>query len=198
MKVVSGRERREEILTIAGRLFADNGFHATSIRSIAECAELQSATLYSHFKNKSAMFRELIDRYFDALLPALTDAAAQPAPAADRLAAMTRRSIEIGGEHRDAFVALSNDWRHIRSSDELADIVQRRDQAMAQWNAVLRDAVGEGSVRAEDVRSGSALWILYASINGMIDDRYQDVARPEQQPPTDVLLRVLAGGLWRS
>jgi AcrR family transcriptional regulator len=196
MTVAAGRERREEILAIAGGLFADNGYHGTSIRLIAEAAELQSATLYSHFKNKAAMFRELIERYFDDLLPVLADTAAGPASAADRLAAMTRSSIEIGRRHRHGFVALSNDWRHIRSAPELADIVECRDRALASWTSVLDDAVREGSVRAEDVRDGGALWILYASITGMVDDRYEGVAGAEHEAPTETLLRVFERGLW--
>ena len=196
MKVATGSERREEILGIAGRLFADRGYHGTSIRLIADAAELQSATLYSHFKNKAAMFRELIDRYFDELLPALSDAAGTTASAAERLATLTRRSIEIGRRHRDAFVALSNDWRHIRSSTELADIVERRDQALKSWTSVLQDGVEEGMVRAEDVHHGAALWILYAAITGMVDDRYDSIPGSDRDPPTDTLLRVLGRGLW--
>jgi AcrR family transcriptional regulator len=198
MKVATGSERREEILAIAGRLFAENGYHGTSIRLIADAAELQSATLYSHFKNKAAMFRELIDRYFDELLPALTAAAGADQPAAERLEAMTRCSIDVGRRHRDAFVALSNDWRHIRSADELADIVEQRDLALASWTAVLHDGVTERSVHSEDVRNGAALWILYAAITGMVDDRYDSVPGSDHEPPTEALLRVLGRGLWRA
>lgn len=198
MTVATGRDRREEILAIAGGLFAEHGYHGTSIRHIAAAAQLQSATLYSHFRNKPAMFRELIDRYFDALLPALTAAADGPGDAAARLTTMTRQSVEIGCEHREAFIALSNDWRHIRSSEELAGIVGRRNEATALWSSVLQAAVEEGSVRAHDTSQGAALWIVYASITGMVDDRYDAVAGPEhrREPPTGVLLQVLERGLW--
>ena len=196
MKSVGTGARREQILAIAGRLFAERGYHGTSIRLIAESAELQSATLYSHFRNKSSMFHELIDRYFDALLPALTEAARSGVPAAERLAAMTRCSIVVGQEHRDAFIALSNDWRHIRSSAELGDIVERRNRALALWTAVLQDGIAEDAVREADVANGAALWIIYAAITGMVDDRYQDVAGAGNEPPTETLLRVFGQGLW--
>jgi AcrR family transcriptional regulator len=198
MTVVSGRDRREEILVIAGRLFAAHGYHGASIRTIADAADLQSATLYSHFKNKAAMFRELIDRYFDELLPALANASTLDASAAERLAAMTRDSIEIGLRHRDAFIALSNDWRHIRASDELADIVDRRNRAMALWTSVLRDGVADGTVDRDDIDHGAALWIVYAAITGMVDDRYDSVPGADHAPPIDALLRVLSRGLWRT
>jgi AcrR family transcriptional regulator len=198
MRVSAGSERRDEILAIAGRLFADHGYHGASIRLIAEAADLQSATLYSHFENKAAMFRELIDRYFDELLPTLDDAARGDTPAADRLASMTRASIQIGRRHREAFIALSNDWRHIRSAPELAGIVARRDRALASWTSVMHDAVDEGAMQADDVRHGSALWIVYAAITGMVDDRYDAVPGADRDPPTETLLRVLGRGLWGS
>jgi AcrR family transcriptional regulator len=52
--------RRDEILTAAKKVFADNGFHATTIDDIAKEADLASGLIYLHFDSKDAVFRELI------------------------------------------------------------------------------------------------------------------------------------------
>lgn len=192
-----GGTRRRELLGIAGELFAEHGYHGTSIRLIADRAGLQSATLYSHFRSKAAIFRELLDGYFAALLPALEEASAAPAPAGERLTAMISVAIEIGQAHRDAFIMLSNDWRHIRTSADLQELVECRNRASALWAKVLDDAVADGSVRAEDVGDGDALWIVYALITGMVDNRYDAVDDRVHDAPTATLQRVLERGLIR-
>jgi AcrR family transcriptional regulator len=44
--------RRDDILGIAARLFAETGFDKTTMRQIAGAAGIQAASLYHHFKTK--------------------------------------------------------------------------------------------------------------------------------------------------
>ncbi len=54
-------ERRATILRAALRVFANKGFHRTTIREIAQEAELAQGTLYNHFENKTALITGLIE-----------------------------------------------------------------------------------------------------------------------------------------
>jgi AcrR family transcriptional regulator len=49
-------ERRKQILTEAGRLFAKQGFEGTSMREIAAATGLLSGSLYYHFASKEELF----------------------------------------------------------------------------------------------------------------------------------------------
>lgn len=54
---------REEILGVAGRLFVDRGFAATSTRDIAERVGIRQASLYYHFPSgKEGIIAELLER----------------------------------------------------------------------------------------------------------------------------------------
>ncbi len=53
--------RREQILEHAAALFGKNGYHATSITNIIESAGIARGTFYLYFKNKRAVFEELLD-----------------------------------------------------------------------------------------------------------------------------------------
>ena len=55
------KERREQILEHAAFLFGKNGYHATSITNIIESAGIARGTFYLYFKNKRAVFEELLD-----------------------------------------------------------------------------------------------------------------------------------------
>lgn len=51
---------REAILTAAGRLYGRQGYAGASMRQIAEEAHVTKATLYHHFPDKAALFREAL------------------------------------------------------------------------------------------------------------------------------------------
>jgi len=53
--------RREQILTHAADLFGKRGYHSTSISDIIESAGIARGTFYTYFKNKRAIFDELLD-----------------------------------------------------------------------------------------------------------------------------------------
>lgn len=55
-------------LDAARDLFSRQGYRATSMREIAEAAELSVGNLYHHFSNKEEIFQRLIEVYWQSLL----------------------------------------------------------------------------------------------------------------------------------
>ncbi|HEY0156638.1 MAG TPA: TetR/AcrR family transcriptional regulator [Thermoanaerobaculia bacterium] len=58
---------RQTILDSALKLFSHRGYGATSVRDIAEAAGLSKGNVYHHFPDKEAIFRALLDRYFEVM-----------------------------------------------------------------------------------------------------------------------------------
>ncbi len=54
-------EVKQRILVAAEELFAEKGFSATTIREIAERANVNSAMIYYYFKDKKGLYRSVID-----------------------------------------------------------------------------------------------------------------------------------------
>src|SRR6476469_8330062 len=54
-------QRRTQLLGVAVEIFAERGFHATSMDDIAEAAGVTKPVLYQHFPSKRALYRELLD-----------------------------------------------------------------------------------------------------------------------------------------
>ena len=65
--------RKREILEIAARLFARNGYKGTSIREIGEASGVLGGSLYHHIRSKDALFTELHDAALDAVFVTLSD-----------------------------------------------------------------------------------------------------------------------------
>lgn len=53
--------KHEDILEAARNLFLQRGFHGTSMDALAKRANVSKATLYSHFEDKEALYRALIE-----------------------------------------------------------------------------------------------------------------------------------------
>jgi AcrR family transcriptional regulator len=63
------RDRREDILQASLHLFAEKGFHGTSMRDIARSADITEGLIYHYFENKRDLFRAIIDEH--SFLPLL-------------------------------------------------------------------------------------------------------------------------------
>jgi len=53
--------KRDGIVATAGRLFMENGYHATSMDMIAVAVPVSKPTLYNHFSNKEALYRAVME-----------------------------------------------------------------------------------------------------------------------------------------
>jgi AcrR family transcriptional regulator len=60
-------ERRAQVLDAARQLFAESGYHATSINDIIVASDIARGTFYLYFASKRAIFEELLDAFFVTL-----------------------------------------------------------------------------------------------------------------------------------
>jgi AcrR family transcriptional regulator len=71
-KRMTGKERREQLLDIGRRLFAERGFEGTSIEEIAAQAGVSKPVVYEHFGGKEGIYAVVIDREVERLLSTAT------------------------------------------------------------------------------------------------------------------------------
>ena len=53
-------ERRHQLLSVAGTLFAEHGYHGLSMEQIAEAAGVSKPVLYQHFPSKRELYLALV------------------------------------------------------------------------------------------------------------------------------------------
>ncbi|GAA2605075.1 TetR/AcrR family transcriptional regulator [Actinomadura fulvescens] len=71
---MTGKERREQLLTIGRTLFAERGLDGTSVEEIAAAAGVSKPVVYEHFGGKEGLYAVVVDREFERLLALVTDA----------------------------------------------------------------------------------------------------------------------------
>src|SRR6201991_3918466 len=69
---MTGKERREQLLDIGRRLFAERGFEGTSIEEIAAKAGVSKPVVYEHFGGKEGLYAVVVDRETEHLLERMT------------------------------------------------------------------------------------------------------------------------------
>src|SRR3954447_25889000 len=65
---MTAAERREQLIEIARRLFAERGFGGTSVEEIAARAEVSKPVVYEHFGGKEGIYAVVVDREVRGLL----------------------------------------------------------------------------------------------------------------------------------
>jgi len=120
MQPLSRRDRealrhRDEILTAAEQVFAEKGFHNTTMEDIAQTSEFAIGTLYKHFKSKEAIFLGLMEDRLTGYIDGMGTVIAQEKPFNEILDEFLYYYAEFGDQHR-AFLRLfhntstSADW----------------------------------------------------------------------------------------
>ena len=69
---MTGKERREQLIEIGRRLFAERGFEGTSIEEIAAQAGVSKPVVYEHFGGKEGLYAVVVDREVERLLTMAT------------------------------------------------------------------------------------------------------------------------------
>lgn len=69
----NGSSRREELLSVAAKLFAARGYHGTRMDDVAEAVGLNKATVYHYYSSKSLILYDLYQSTADFTLQALHD-----------------------------------------------------------------------------------------------------------------------------
>jgi AcrR family transcriptional regulator len=133
------RDRREDILKASLHLFAEKGFHGTSMRDIARAADITEGLIYHYFASKRDLFRAIIEEYsFLPLLRTLPELAGQLDTRAllivlargffdvlrqnKELARLLLQEVQVFPEEKEAFFADAVG----RSIAELAGILDAR------------------------------------------------------------------------
>jgi AcrR family transcriptional regulator len=69
---MTGKERREQLLDIGRRLFAERGLDGTSIEEIAARAGVSKPVVYEHFGGKEGLYAVVVDREVSRFLEMAT------------------------------------------------------------------------------------------------------------------------------
>jgi AcrR family transcriptional regulator len=178
--------RRRQLLDVALRVFAEQGFHDASMNDIAEAAGVTKPVLYQHFGSKRELFSELLtdvgNELQETIIKALTSAQSGHEMVELGFAAYFR----FVDEHRDAF-RLFYGGSFARDA-EFAEVVGQVESAVA--------ALVAGLIEIDGLQP-SQRRVLGHGIVGMIDGASIHWLRSNSEADPAALAHQLADLAWR-
>lgn len=97
---------RHEILTAAARVFARCGFESATMHDIAAAAGFSTASLYTYFRSKEAIYGALIELASTAMDAPLDEGVDRERPFAQRLEALLARQLDVMAQHLDIMMLM--------------------------------------------------------------------------------------------
>lgn len=149
MSETGTQTRRGELLTIAGRLFAERGFRNTTVRDIADAAGILSGSLYHHFDSKEAMVDELLDSFQRDLFEQYDEIVGRETGPRAKLEAVVRASFDAIDRHHSEVAIFQNDAAYLAGFERFAYLDERNTRFQELWRGLLRQGVDAGELRKD-------------------------------------------------
>jgi AcrR family transcriptional regulator len=160
--------KRERIMEAATKLFAEQGFHGTSVEAIAAALGVTKPFVYYHFKDKAEILAAICRRGAELTLSAIKAAETAPGGTADRLAYFCRSMAEIVIDHRHFLAVYNREIQTLSEADRRA-ILRIRTEIDRRVVALLELGRSTGEFDVDDLPVTavsitmmlSNLWIWY-------------------------------------
>ncbi|MFT4126581.1 MAG: TetR/AcrR family transcriptional regulator [Gordonia sp. (in: high G+C Gram-positive bacteria)] len=145
----NGSSRRDELLTTASRMFAEQGLRSTTVRDIADAAGILSGSLYHHFDSKESIVDEILRSYLDGLFARYREIADAGLSATATLRALVVASFESIDADRDAVAIYQDEAKRLAAQERFSYIGERNAEFRSLWHTVLTRGVADGEFRAD-------------------------------------------------
>ena len=152
--------RRSELTRQAARLFAEKGYHGTSMGDLAEAMGVQKGSLYAHIESKQDLLYETM-RDGAAAFHAALDAIPDELPATEKIRRALRGHLRVVAEQLDVATVFVREWRYLQG-DRREEIVAERRRYEERFRALFREGRDLGELRTDLDEATAALLALSA------------------------------------
>ncbi len=150
--------RQDEIVDIAARLFAAQGYHSTGVQEVGDAAGLGRGALYYYVTSKENLLGLIHTRVMEHVLASAERARTQVGSASERLTALGHELINIICTYPDHVWVFLHEFRVLTGEESERFLEQRRryEGTVAQ---ILRDGIGAGEFDIANVRLTALAWL---------------------------------------
>ncbi len=153
--------RRSELTREAARLFAERGYHGTSIGDLAKAMGVQKGSLYSHIASKQDLLYETM-RDGAAAFHAGLDAIPDELSATEKIRLALRAHLRVVAEQLDVATVFVREWRYLEG-ERREEIVAERRRYEERIRALFREGRELSELRTDLDDTTAALLMLSAA-----------------------------------
>ena len=152
--------RRTELTREAARLFAQKGYHGTSIGEIAEALGVQKGSLYAHIRSKQDLLYEAMEEGARAFHAGL-DAVPEELPATEKIRLALRSHLRVVADQLEIATVFVQEWRYLEG-ERRDEILQERHRYEERIRSLFREGRELGELRTDLDEATAALLALSA------------------------------------
>ena len=150
---------RDDVVRAAGRLFAERGYHGTSMRDLAAELGLLGSSLYSHISSKEDLLVEVVERGGALFQNSADRALATKGAGVRRLKALVAGHIDVVLDHLDEVRTFLNEaW--VLDESHRSRVLAARNRYEAAFRQVLEEGKEDGSFNPDLDQKLAAIFIL--------------------------------------
>ncbi len=190
--MVTTRNTREDIVAAAGRMFADNGYHGTSMRDLGRELGLLGSSLYSHIDSKEDLLVEVVDQGAHLFLDASERAMAGDGGAEQKLRALIAGHVDVVLDHLDVVRTYLNEARMLGESQRTR-VVSARDHYEGRFRQVFKQGIDEGVFRPDLDPKIASIFIL--SVLNAIERWYRPSGSLDRRQLVEKLSQLATSGI---
>ena len=153
--------RRTELTRLAARLFAERGYHGTSIGDLAKALGVQKGSLYAHIDSKQDLLYEAMREGAQAFHAAL-DEIPEDLKATERIRLALRAHLRVVAEQLDVATVFIREWRYLEG-DRAAEFLAERRRYEERFRALFREGRELGELRTDLDDQAATLLVLSAA-----------------------------------
>lgn len=150
----TGELGRDIILAAAQQCFYRQGYHGTTVRQIAEVADVTATALYYYYDSKQALLADLMDRFMTWALHETKVAVAEAGGPRDRLVAAIRSHVLVHTRFAPASFVVNSELRSLEA-EHRAHHVAQRDDLQHIFDLAVLSGVRKGVFSVEHPREAS-------------------------------------------
>ena len=153
--------RRNELTRQAARLFAEKGYHGTSMGDLAEAMGVQKGSLYAHTGSKQDLLYVTMREGADAFHAAL-DAIPEDLPPGEKIRLALRGHLRVVADQLDVATVFVREWRYLQG-ERRDEIVGERRRYEERFRALFREGRELGELRTDLDEASATLLALSAA-----------------------------------
>jgi len=190
---VSKEEKKEEIVKVACKLFAEHGYYNTTIPDIAEAMGMSVGNLYNYFKSKEELAKYIMQYASSLIGKEIRKINEMEISTKEKIYLLTKRFFEIAEEHPELIeyflrVFLSNREVFENGCEGLLCV----SEVVTEIMLFLEEGVRKGELRNQDLFS--AFVTVMGPLGGMVFLKGENMLPKEPMYYADEI----AENIWRA
>jgi AcrR family transcriptional regulator len=143
------RDRREQLIRAAIKVFSERGFHESTVRDIGRAARLTQGTIYNYVRSKEDILFLVCDRLVTEYQDGVRRALVSNGDAAERLNAALRGIVKVMIERKSTILILYHE-SHNLDRRSLRVILARVAEFIADFERLLAEADQSHRISSRD------------------------------------------------